>query len=97
VRGVTQVSIDNRGDADCCRSHEKSPPNEYHGGRGSDVVIHFRGVVERIDLAKTPRDGDDHEEQLQVFRYDMKPEETRRRQSGRGLARVLSDIFRYVV
>jgi serine/threonine protein kinase len=97
LHGVTRVSIDSRGDADLgTQLSDRLRGMNLTVADGSDVVVHFRGVVtrERFGRKRRAAEATITKNGQPVFRYEMKPEEYRVGDNpAEAFARVLSDIF----
>ena len=97
LRGVTKVSIESRGDADLgAQLSNKLRGMNLTVADGSDVVIRFRGAVERLRFGRKRRAAEAFimKNGQPVFRYEMRPEDYRVGDNpAEALARVLSDIF----
>ena len=97
LRGVTKVSIESRGDVELgAQLSNKLRGMNLTVVDGSDVVIRFRGAVERLRFGRKRRAAEAFitKNGQPIFRYEMRPEEYRVGDNpAEALARVLSDIF----
>lgn len=97
LHGVTKVSVEARGDADLgAQLSNRLRGMNLTVADGSDVVIRFRGAVERLRFGRKRRAAEAiiTKNGKPVFRYEMRPEEYRVGDNpAEALARVLSDVF----
>jgi hypothetical protein len=97
LHGVTRVSVDSRGDADLgSQLSDRLRGMHLTVAEGSDVVVHFRGVVahQRFGRKRRAAEATITKNGQPVFRYEMKPEDYRVGDNpAEAFARVVSDIF----
>ena len=94
---MTRVALDSRGDADLGKQlADRLRGMNLTVADGSDVVVHFRGLVAHMRFGRKRRAAEASvtKNGQTVFRYEMKPEEYRVGDNpAEAFARVLSDVF----